>query len=572
MTKNKEISKPAKITKTKYVFVVGGVISGVGKGVTTSTLALLCKQSGYKVTAIKIDPYINVDAGTMNPTEHGEVFVLADGDECDQDMGNYERFLGDDLSRTNYMTTGRVYQSVIEKERSMHYKGLCVEVVPHIPLEVIERIERAAAEKQADICFVEIGGTVGEYQNMLFLEAVRMMEHKLNSYDEKNIAVVMVSYVPNPPSVGELKTKPTQHAVRELNAVGIQPDIIIARSDIPLDEKRKEKIAMFCNVQKNHVFSAPDVKSIYDIPENFKKEKVHEMILKKLQLVERSGKDFVAPIKTDLSKWNAFFKPINPEHKQDYKVVNVAIIGKYFESGFGTLSDSYLSVIEAIKYSACALKVQPKITWLSAENIEKGVTKLEELKKFDAVIVPGGFGARGVNGKMQAIKYVRENKIPFLGICYGMQLALVEYAQDVLNLKDANTTEVDPKTTNPVITILEDQKEKMKSNNYGNTMRLGAYNSVVKKKTLAYELYKKTEIVERHRHRFEVNPEYHKAFEDAGIIFSSTSPDGTLAEIIELPQIVHPYFIAGQFHPEFLARPLDPHPLFTGLIKAALKD
>jgi CTP synthase len=435
-------------------------------------------------------------------------------------MGNYERFLGDDLSRTNYMTTGRVYQSVIEKERSMHYKGLCVEVVPHIPLEVIERIERAAAEKQADICFVEIGGTVGEYQNMLFLEAVRMMEHKLNSYDEKNIAVVMVSYVPNPPSVGELKTKPTQHAVRELNAVGIQPDIIIARSDIPLDEKRKEKIAMFCNVQKNHVFSAPDVKSIYDIPENFKKEKVHEMILKKLQLVERSGKDFVAPIKTDLSKWNAFFKPINHEHKQDYKVVNVAIIGKYFESGFGTLSDSYLSVIEAIKYSACALKVQPKITWLSAENIEKGVTKLEELKKFDAVIVPGGFGARGVNGKMQAIKYVRENKIPFLGICYGMQLALVEYAQDVLNLKDANTTEVDPKTTNPVITILEDQKEKMKSNNYGNTMRLGAYNSVVKKKTLAYELYKKTEIVERHRHRFEVNPEYHKAFEDAGIIFS----------------------------------------------------
>jgi CTP synthase len=571
MVKNKEISKPAKITKTKYVFVVGGVISGVGKGVTTSTLALLCKQSGYKVTAIKIDPYINVDAGTMNPTEHGEVFVLADGDECDQDMGNYERFLGDDLSRTNYMTTGRVYQSVIEKERSMYYKGLCVEVVPHIPMEVIERIERAAAEKQADISFVEIGGTVGEYQNMLFLEAVRMMEHKLNSYDEKNIAVVMVSYVPNPPSVGELKTKPTQHAVRELNAVGIQPDIIIARSDISLDEKRKEKIAMFCNVQKNHVFSAPDVKSIYDIPENFKKEKVHEMILKKLQLVERDGKDFVAPIKTDLSKWNAFFKPINPGHQQDYKVVNVAIIGKYFESGSGTLSDSYLSVIEAIKYSACALKVQPKITWLSAENIEKGVTELEELKKFDAVIVPGGFGARGVVGKMQAIKYVRENKIPFLGICYGMQLALVEYARDILNLKDANTTEVDPKTTNPVITILEDQKEKMKSNNYGNTMRLGAYNSVVKKKTLAYELYKKTEIVERHRHRFEVNPEYHKAFEEMGIIFSSTSPDGTLAEIIELPQTVHPYFIAGQFHPEFLARPLDPHPLFTGLIKAALR-
>jgi CTP synthase len=364
----------------KFVFVVGGVISGVGKGVTTSTLALLCKQSGFKVTAIKIDPYINVDAGTMNPTEHGEIFVLADGDECDQDMGNYERFLDQDLTRTNYMTTGRVYQSVIEKERSMYYKGICVEVVPHIPLEVIGRIEKAAQDAAADICFVEIGGTVGEYQNMLFLEAVRMLETKYNSYDEKNVAVVMVSYVPNPPSVGELKTKPTQHAVRELNAVGIQPDIIIARSDISLDEKRKEKIAMFCNVQKSHVFSAPDVKSIYEIPENFKKEKVHEMILKKLNLIERQGKNFLAPIKTDISKWNNFFKPINPIFKNDFKVVKIAIIGKYFESGSGTLSDSYLSVIEAIKYSACAQKVRPEITWISAENIETGKTKLEELK------------------------------------------------------------------------------------------------------------------------------------------------------------------------------------------------
>lgn len=567
MKTNKELKKE---NKTKYVFVVGGVISGVGKGVTTSTLALLCKQSGYRVTALKIDPYINVDAGTMSPTEHGEVFVLSDGDECDQDMGNYERFLGEDLSRINYMTTGRVYQSVIEKERSMHYKGICVEVVPHIPLEVIERIEKAASDKQADICFVEIGGTVGEYQNMLFLEAVRMMQHRHNTFDEKNTAVVMVSYVPNPPSVGELKTKPTQHAVRELNAVGIQPDIIIARSDIALDEKRKEKIAMFCNVHKNHVFSAPDVKSIYDIPENFRKEKVHEMILKKLDLVERKGKDYIAPIKTDITKWNTFFKPINPTHKDDYKVVKVVIIGKYFESGSGTLSDSYLSVIEAIKYSACGLKVRPEITWLSAENIEKGITKVEELKKFDAAIVPGGFGSRGVGGKMQAIKYARENKVPFLGICYGMQLALVEYARDVLCLKDANTTEIDQETTDPVVTILEDQKEKMRSNNYGNTMRLGAYTSIVKKKTLAYELYKKTEIVERHRHRFEVNPKYHEAFERAGIIFSSLSPDGQLAEIIELPKSIHPYFIAGQFHPEFLARPLDPHPLFTGLIKAAI--
>lgn len=555
----------------KFVFVVGGVISGVGKGVTTSTLALLCKQSGFKVTAIKIDPYINVDAGTMNPTEHGEIFVLADGDECDQDMGNYERFLDQDLTRTNYMTTGRVYQSVIEKERSMYYKGICVEVVPHIPLEVIGRIEKAAQDAAADICFVEIGGTVGEYQNMLFLEAVRMLETKYNSYDEKNVAVVMVSYVPNPPSVGELKTKPTQHAVRELNAVGIQPDIIIARSDISLDEKRKEKIAMFCNVQKSHVFSAPDVKSIYEIPENFKKEKVHEMILKKLNLIERQGKNFLAPIKTDISKWNNFFKPINPIFKNDFKVVKIAIIGKYFESGSGTLSDSYLSVIEAIKYSACAQKVRPEITWISAENIETGKTKLEELKKFDAVIVPGGFGARGVEGKLKAIKYVRENKIPFLGICYGMQLALVEYARTVMNLKDAHTTEVDPQTKNPVVKILDEQKDKIKNGRYGNSMRLGAYTSVIKKKTLAHELYKKTEVTERHRHRYEVNPEYHQKFEEAGIIFSSLSPDGKLAEIIELSKNVHPYFIAGQFHPEFLARPLASHPLFTGLIKAAIQ-
>lgn len=569
--KTKELKSERQSEKTKFVFVVGGVISGVGKGVTTSTLALLCKQSGYKVTAIKIDPYINVDAGTMNPTEHGEVFVLGDGDECDQDMGNYERFLNENLSRKNYMTTGRVYQSVIEKERSMYYKGICVEVVPHIPLEVIGRIENAARDAEADICFVEIGGTVGEYQNLLFLEAVRMMQRKYNSFDVQNVATVMVSYVPNPPSVGELKTKPTQHAVSSLNAAGIQPDIIIARSDVSLDEKRKEKIAIFCNVNRNHVFSAPDVKSIYDIPENFKKEKIHEMILKKLHLVEREGKEKVAPIKTDLSKWNNFFKPINPENKDKFSVVKIAIIGKYFESGSGTLSDSYLSVIEAIKYSACELNVRPEITWISAENIETGVTKMDELKKFDAVVVPGGFGSRGVEGKLKAIKYIRENRIPFLGICYGMQLALVEYARNVLKLKDPSTTEVNPKTTNPIITILEDQKDKMKSNNYGNSMRLGAYTSIVKKNTLAYELYKKLEIVERHRHRYEVNPGYHKAFEDAGVIFSAMSPDGRLAEIIELPKDIHPYFIAGQFHPEFLARPLSAHPLFTGLIKAALK-
>jgi CTP synthase len=563
--KGKVQNKLQKSKKTKYVFVVGGVLSGVGKGVTTSTLALLCKSSGLNVTAIKIDPYINVDAGTMNPTEHGEVFVLGDGDECDQDMGNYERFLGVNLSRTNYMTTGRVYKSVIENERAMKYGGRCVQVVPDVPNEVIERIERAGIQSGADIVFVEIGGTIGEYENILFLEAVRMMKNKY----EKDVVVVMVSYIPNPASIGEMKTKPTQHAVREINGVGIQPDIIIARSDIRLDEKRRDKIAQFCNIKKECVFSAPDVKSIYEIPNNFKNEKVHEVLLEKVGLKKESDK-----IKTDLSKWSKFFSILNnkEEAQEDKKIkkVKVAIVGKYFESGEGSLSDSYLSVIEAIKYSSCELGVLPIIEWLSAEDFEKGKVKLEKLKEYDAVIVPGGFGARGVEGKIMVIEYVRENKIPFLGICYGMQLAVIETMRHVAGHKDADTTEVNHNTKCPVITILHDQKIKMKNNDYGNSMRLGNYESVVNKNTIAYSLYKKSSITERHRHRYEVDPKYHQEIVRAGMTISSTSPDGSLAEIVELPVSTHPYFIACQFHPEFLARPLSPHPLFTGLIRAVI--
>jgi CTP synthase len=552
--------------KVKYVFVVGGVLSGVGKGVTTSTLALLCKSSGLAVTAIKIDPYINVDAGTMNPTEHGEVFVLGDGDECDQDMGNYERFLGVNLSRQNYMTTGRVYKSVIENERAMKYGGRCVQVVPDVPNEVIERIERAGRESGADIVFVEIGGTIGEYENILFLEAVRMMKNKY----EKDVAVVMVSYIPNPASIGEMKTKPTQHAVREINSVGIQPDIIIARSDLRLDDKRRDKIAQFCNIKKECVFSAPDVKSIYEIPNNFKNEKVHEVLLEKVGFKKEGEK-----IKTDLTKWNKFFAILNNKEKaqEDKKIkkIKVAIVGKYFESGEGSLSDAYLSVIEAIKYSSCELGVLPIIEWLSAEDFEKGKVKLEKLKEYDAVIVPGGFGARGVEGKIMVIKYVRENKIPFLGICYGMQLAVIETMRHIAGYKDANTTEVNKNTKCSAINILEAQKELMKNNDYGNSMRLGDHESVVNKNTIAHSLYKKSSITERHRHRYEVDPRYHEEIKRAGMTISSTSPDGSLAEIVELPVSTHPYFIACQFHPEFLARPLSPHPLFTGLIRAAIK-
>jgi CTP synthase len=460
------------------------------------------------------------------------------------------------------MTTGRVYQSVIQNERSLKYRGACVQVVPHVPNEVIERVERVAKNENSDIVFIEIGGTVGEYENILFLEAVRMMQHKYNKNDQKNVAIAMVSYLPSPQTIGEVKTKPTQHAVREVNSVGLQPDIIIARSAEKLDNKRKEKISQFCNVEIEDVISAPDVKSIYEIPENFRKENVHGVLLSKLGLIKNGEK-----VKTDLSKWNKFFKPLSEKKS----TVKVAIVGKYFESGESTLSDSYLSVIEAVKHAACCLNTYPEIHWLSAEKFEKREEKLETLSNFDAVIVPGGFGSRGVEGKIKAIEYVRKNKIPFLGICYGMQLAVIETMRNVAGHKDANTTEVNPKTKAPVIAILESQKQLMKDGNYGNTMRLGNYIANLKKGSLVEKLYKSNKIEERHRHRYEVDPKYHEEIEKSGLKITGTSPDGTLAEVVEMDTASHPYFVACQFHPEFLSRPLAPHPLFVGLIKAGLK-
>lgn len=541
-----------------YIFVVGGVISGVGKGITSSSIAKILSDRGLKVTSIKIDPYVNIDAGTMNPTEHGEVFVLKDGDETDQDMGNYERFLGTDLTRINYMTTGRVYQSVIENERSLKYKGACVQVVPHIPMEIVERIETAQKKADADVTMIEIGGTVGEYENILFLEAARIMKLK----SPKKVMFVMVSYLPTPSKVGEMKTKPTQHSVRTLNASGIQPDIIIARSSEPLDEKRKNKLSFFCNVREDHVISAPDIDSIYEVPINFEKGKLSNIIGEEL------GLKFSKTISPNVKKWNKMVHTI----KTAKDVVKVAVVGKYFETGDFVLSDAYISVIEAIKFSAYALGKKPVLTWLSAEEFEKDPKKVKELSKYDGVLIPGGFGSRGVEGKIKAIEYVRKNKIPYLGLCYGMQLAVVEFARHVAGIGGATTREISPDSKSCVIDIMHNQKEIMKKAHYGGSMRLGEYDCYLKKGSLARELYGKDKISERHRHRFEVSTEFIERIQDKGLVFSGVSPDGTLMEIAELPKSVHPFFIGSQFHPEFQARPLDPHPLFTGFVKASIKN
>ncbi len=539
----------------KYIFVVGGVISGVGKGITTSSIGKILQSHGYRVTAMKIDPYVNIDAGTMNPTEHGEVFVLNDGDETDQDMGNYERFLGTPLTRDNYMTTGRVYLSVIEKERALAYKGKCVQVVPHIPYEVIDRINRAADHAKADIIVIEVGGTVGEYENILFLETARMMKIK----NPDDVLFAIVSYLPTPSKVGEMKTKPTQHAVRALNSTGIQPDFIIARSDMALDEKRKEKLALFCNILPENVISAPDVESVYDVPGNFEKDKLGEKILKRLKLKSR-GRD------KSWNEWEGFVRKVH----RAKDTVRIAVVGKYFDTGDFMFADSYISVIEAIKYSAYAQGKRAELVWLSAAQFEGAKPPLSELGTFDGILVPGGFGTRGIEGILNVIRYAREHKIPYFGICYGMQLAVVEYARNVLGLKDATSREIDPKSSNLVIDIMESQKEVLKNGKYGGSMRLGTCPAVLKKGTVARTAYGVDNIDERHRHRFEVNPAYIERLEKAGLVFSGTSPDGTLMEIAELSKKDHPFFLGTQFHPEFKANPLNPHPIFTAFIKAVI--
>lgn len=527
-------------------------MSGVGKGAATASLGRVLQEKGYTVTAIKIDPYINVDAGTMNPVEHGEVFVTEDGDECDQDVGNYERFLETSILSTNYMTTGRVYQSVIQRERNLGYNGRTVQVVPDVPNEVIDRIEKATRQAKADFTLIEIGGTVGEYENILFLEAARLMRMK---YPDR-VRNILVSYMPVPGSLGEMKTKPTQQAVRTMMAAGLYPDFVIARSSLEIDEPRKKKLAMFSNVHADQVIGAPDVKSIYEIPVIFENQKFGDKILKSFGL---KG----APSKT-IVKWKKLLASIQ-ETKGEVKI---GVIGKYFSTGDFTLSDAYISVIEAIKHASWANGRAPKLVWLNSEAYEKSPAKLKELDDLDGVVIPGGFGSRGIEGKIKAIRYCRENKIPYLGLCYGMQCAVIEYARNVLKLKDANTTEIDPKTTNPVIHLLAGQEEKMKDNKYGGTLRLGSYPCKLAPDTTARAAYGAEVVSERHRHRYEFNNEYREALEKAGLVISGVNPEKDLVEIVELKN--HPFFVGVQFHPEFQSRPLSPHPLFQAFVKAAI--
>ncbi|GIW66526.1 MAG: CTP synthetase [Candidatus Parcubacteria bacterium] len=566
----------------KYIFVCGGVMSGVGKGIATASIAKILSWHGYKVTCLKIDPYVNVDAGTMNPVEHGEIFVLKDGTECDQDMGHYERFLNNELTKENYMTTGSVYLSLINKERSLYFDGKCVEVVPHFPLEVIEKIENAQKLTQAEIVITEIGGTVGEYQNLLFLEAVRIMKFK----KPQDIILVLVSYLPYQGEGMELKTKPTQYAIRTLNSAGLQPDFVLARAVKPLDEPRKQKIAFNCNMKPENIISAPDERLIYKIPLNFERDQLGIKILNKFNLKPRRKNG------DDRKKWKGKIEQIEKFNQK----IKIGIVGKYFKAGDFVLADAYISVIEAVKHAVWFFGYLPEIHWLNSEEYEKNVASLENLKNYQGVIIPGGFGSRGVEGKILAIQFCRENKIPLLGLCYGLQLMIVEFVRNVCGLKNAHTTEVNPKTKFPVVDVLENQKKFLKEKLYGGTMRLGNWECEIQKKTIAWKAYfnnldyhrlhtdyrrqyyiadqrrknNKFVVIERHRHRYEVNPKYHKILQKNGFVFSGTSQNGLLVEIGELSQNIHPFFLGTQFHPELKSKFLHPHPLFVEFIKQSI--
>ncbi len=622
----------------KYIFVIGGVMSGVGKGITTSSIGTILQSKGYSVNIAKVDPYLNVDAGTMNPTEHGEVFVLDSGLETDQDMGNYERFLNCNLSNADYMTGGMVYKEVIERERALKYRGKCVDAVPHIRDEIIRRINESVESNKSDITIVEIGGTVGDYQSIMFYEAARMFKIKYPS----DVLFVMVSYLPVPSKIGEMKSKPTQNAMHQLQSYGIQADFIIARSEVSIDHRRKEKLAISCNVPVENIIAAPDIDSIYDVPINFERDKFGDMVEKSLRLKKRP---------TDLSDWKHFVSKTK-HAKSEGKPVHIAVVGKYFDTGDFVLSDAYVSVIEALKFSSYALGVKPVLHWLSSKQfesrkvivenkskktgaqnkeIDKPLSQKEQQDllekifgggyideggnkvKIDGILVPGGFGETGIEGKIAVIKYARENKIPYFGICYGMQLMVIEYARNKAGLAGANTSEINAGAEHLVVDIMEHQKKLLEDGKYGASMRLGGFACGLVDGTIAHSAYKKAGwinrlskrsqaydvasdlvkskkigdkfgavaggkfggnfggvIIERHRHRYEVNPKYVEQIASAGLTFSGMSPDGKLMEIAELPKSAHPFFLGVQFHPEFLAHPIDPHPVFTAFVDACV--
>lgn len=536
---------------TKYIFVTGGVVSSLGKGITAASLGRLLKNRGYKVTIQKFDPYINIDPGTMSPYQHGEVFVTDDGAETDLDLGHYERFIDVNLSKASNVTTGKVYQSVINKERKGEYLGSTIQVIPHITNEIKERVLRVGRNDNADIVITEIGGTVGDIESLPFLEAIRQVKKDVpNRNDVLYIHVTLIPYIH---AAGELKTKPTQHSVKELRSIGIQPDIIVCRTEKTVSDDMKKKIALFCDVDARAVINNETCSTIYEVPLLLQEEGLDRIVLEKLGLEDRH---------CDMDEWTAMVNRIKETDASD-KEINIALVGKYV-----ALHDAYLSVVESLHHAGYANGVQVKIKWIDSEELEKPGVNLDEVfGDVSGIVIPGGFGSRGVEGKIATVRYAREHKVPFLGLCLGMQCAVIEFARDVCGMKDANSTEFVPDTPYPVIDLMADQADVTEK---GGTMRLGTYPCKLLEGSIARSLYDNNEIIyERHRHRYEVNNDFRAKLEEKGLVFSGTSPDNRLVEIIELKD--HPYFEATQAHPEFKSRPTRPHPLFMGLIKAVLK-
>lgn len=534
---------------TKYIFVTGGVVSSLGKGITAASLGRLLKSRGYKITIEKFDPYINIDPGTMSPYQHGEVFVTDDGAETDLDLGHYERFIDINLTKNSNITTGKIYQSIINKERHGDYLGRTVQVIPHVTNEIKAHVYEVGKLENADFVITEIGGTVGDIESLPFLEAIRQVKKDVG---KENVLYIHVTLVPYIAGAGELKTKPTQHSVKELRSIGIQPDVIVCRTEHPISRSMREKMAMFCDVEPEAVIENITAKSIYDVPVLMEKEGLDTIVLKKLGLEDTPK---------DMREWHEM---VNRIHASYSKKTTVAVVGKYVD-----LQDAYISITESLHHAAVFNETELSIRWINAEEIEKEEKNVDEVfDGVDAILVPGGFGNRGVEGKIRAIQYAREKKLPFLGICLGMQCAVVEFARNVAGLKDANSTEFTDETNNPVIALMNEQRD---ITDLGGTMRLGEYPCVLKEGSFSAAAYAKGEISERHRHRWEFNNNFKEKLLSAGLKIGGTSPDGLLVEIIELDPAVHPWFVGVQFHPEFKSRPTRPHPLFRDFIAAASK-
>ena len=529
---------------TKYIFVTGGVVSSLGKGITAASLGRLLKSRGISVTIQKLDPYINVDPGTMNPYQHGEVFVTEDGAETDLDLGHYERFIDVNLGKTNNITTGMVYWNVITRERRGDYLGGTVQVVPHITNEIKDKIRQVTKEEKFDVVICEIGGTVGDIEGLPFLEAARQFRKEVGRDNCINIHVTLIPFLE---TTHEFKTKPTQHSVMKMREIGIQPDIIICRSREPVSLEMREKISLFCDVNKEAVIGLPDIPFLYEVPLTLEKEGLDDIVLKYLDLPVKKG---------DLSQWAGMVEAMkNPKKK-----VTIAIVGKYTE-----LKDSYISIVESLKHGGIANGVEIEFKWVNAEKLEEEENLEPSFREAQGILVPGGFGSRGVEGKIKAIRYARENKIPFFGLCLGMQTAVIEFARNVCKMKGANSSEFDPDTKYPVIDLIPEQKGISEK---GGTMRLGAYPCKIKKNTLLFQAYGEEEVNERHRHRYELNNDFRKKLGEEGMVFSGLYQAADLVEVVELPD--HPWFLATQYHPEFKSRPNRPHPLFTGFVKAAM--